>query len=279
MKILDGKLIKGQILEELKSEVDKLTIKPNLVVIQVGNNDASNIYINQKKKMAEYVEYEFSLLKYPEDVLEEELISKINELNGDKSVHAILVQMPLPKHLNSTNIQNAVSVLKDVDGLNDINAGRLFHNKDGLFPCTPLGVMEMLKRYNIDVAGLAAVVVGRSNLVGRPMAMMLTNNDATVTVCHSKTENLKKYTSVADLLVVAVGHASLITEDMVKDGAIVIDVGINRVNDKLCGDVDYDNVSKKASYITPVPGGVGQMTVAMLGVNVLSAYKKQMGDD
>lgn len=279
MKILDGKLIKGQILEELKSEVDKLTIKPNLVVIQVGNNDASNIYINQKKKMAEYVGYEFSLLKYPEDVLEEELISKINELNGDKSVHAILVQMPLPKHLNSTNIQNAVSVLKDVDGLNDINAGRLFHNKDGLFPCTPLGVMEMLKRYNIDVAGLAAVVVGRSNLVGRPMAMMLTNNDATVMVCHSKTENLKKYTSVADLLVVAVGHASLITEDMVKDGAIVIDVGINRVNDKLCGDVDYDNVSKKASYITPVPGGVGQMTVAMLGVNVLSAYKKQMGDD
>ena len=279
MKILDGKLIKGQILEELKSEVDKLTIKPNLVVIQVGNNDASNIYINQKKKMAEYVEYEFSLLKYPEDVLEEELISKINELNDDKSVHAILVQMPLPKHLNSTNIQNAVSVLKDVDGLNDINAGRLFHNKDGLFPCTPLGVMEMLKRYNIDVAGLAAVVVGRSNLVGRPMAMMLTNNDATVMVCHSKTENLKKYTSVADLLVVAVGHASLITEDMVKDGAIVIDVGINRVNDKLCGDVDYDNVSKKASYITPVPGGVGQMTVAMLGVNVLSAYKKQMGDD
>ena len=279
MKILDGKLIKGQILEELKSEVDKLTIKPNLVVIQVGNNDASNIYINQKKKMAEYVGYEFSLLKYPEDVLEEELISKINELNGDKSVHAILVQMPLPKHLNSTNIQNAVSVLKDVDGLNDINAGRLFHNKDGLFPCTPLGVMEMLKRYNIDVTGLAAVVVGRSNLVGRPMAMMLTNNDATVMVCHSKTENLKKYTSVADLLVVAVGHASLITEDMVKDGAIVIDVGINRVNDKLCGDVDYDNVSKKASYITPVPGGVGQMTVAMLGVNVLSAYKKQMGDD
>ena len=279
MKILDGKLIKGQILEELKSEVDKLTIKPNLVVIQVGNNDASNIYINQKKKMAEYVGYEFSLLKYPEDVLEEELISKINELNVDKGVHAILVQMPLPKHLNSTNIQNAVSVLKDVDGLNDINAGRLFHNKDGLFPCTPLGVMEMLKRYNIDVAGLAAVVVGRSNLVGRPMAMMLTNNDATVMVCHSKTENLKKYTSVADLLVVAVGHASLITEDMVKDGAIVIDVGINRVNDKLCGDVDYDNVSKKASYITPVPGGVGQMTVAMLGVNVLSAYKKQMGDD
>ncbi len=275
MKILDGRLIKGQILDELKSEVNKLAIKPNLVVIQVGNNESSNIYINQKKKMAEYVGYGFSLIKYPEDVLEDEILKKIDELNKDKSVHAILVQMPLPNHLNSTNIQNAVSVLKDVDGLNDRNAGRLFHNKDGLFPCTPLGVMEMLKRYNIDVTGKDAIVVGRSNLVGKPMATMLTNNDATVTVCHSKTENLKKYTTHADILVVAVGHANLVTADMVKDGATVIDVGINKVDGKLCGDVDYDNVSKKASYITPVPGGVGQMTVAMLGKNVLSAYKMQ----
>lgn len=278
MKILDGKLIKGQILEELKGEVDKLTIKPNLVVIQVGDNESSNIYINQKRKMAEYIGYNFSLIKYPEDVSEEELISKISELNVDKGVHAILVQMPLPNHLNSTNIQNAVSVLKDVDGLNDINAGRLFHKKDGLFPCTPLGVMELLKRYNINVTGKDAIVVGRSNLVGKPMATMLTNNDATVTVCHSKTENLKKYTTHADILVVAVGHANLITADMVKDGAIVIDVGINKVDGKLCGDVDFENVSKKVSYITPVPGGVGQMTVAMLAKNVLSAYKLQMRD-
>lgn len=279
MIILDGKLIKGQILDEIKKEVENFSIKPSLVVIQVGDNESSNIYINQKKKMAEYVGYNFSLIKYPEDVSEEELISKINELNNDMSVHAILVQMPLPNHLNSTNIQNAVSVLKDVDGLNDINAGRLFHKKDGLFPCTPLGVMELLKRYNIDVTGKDAIVVGRSNLVGKPMATMLTNNDATVTVCHSKTENLKKYTTHADILVVAVGHANLITADMVKDGAIVIDVGINKVDGKLCGDVDFENISKKAAYITPVPGGVGQMTVAMLGKNILSAYKKQKGDN
>ncbi len=278
MKILDGKLIKGQILEELKGEVDKLTIKPNLVVIQVGDNDASNIYINQKRKMAEYIGYNFSLLRFPLEVSEEEILNEIDKLNNDNSVHAILVQMPLPGHLNAAKIQNAIAVLKDVDGLNDINAGRLFHKKDGLFPCTPLGVMELLKRYNINVSGMNAVVVGRSNLVGKPMATMLTNHDATVTLCHSKTIDLKKHTSMADILVVAVGKAGLITEDMVKEDAIVIDVGINRVNGKLYGDVDFDNVSKKVSYITPVPGGVGQMTVAMLAKNVLSAYKLQMRD-
>ena len=278
MKILDGKLIKGQILEELKSEVNKLTIKPNLVVIQVGDNDASNIYISQKRKMAEYVGYDFSLLKFPLEVSEEEILNEISKLNNDNSVHAILVQMPLPDNLNTSKIQNAITVLKDVDGLNDINAGRLFHKKDGLFPCTPLGVMELLKRYNVNVTGKDAIVVGRSNLVGKPMATMLTNNDATVTVCHSKTENLKKYTTHADILVVAVGHANLITADMVKEDAIVIDVGINKVDGKLCGDVDFENVSKKVSYITPVPGGVGQMTVAMLARNVLSAYKLQMRD-
>ena len=278
MKILDGKLIKGQILDELKSEVSRLSIKPKLVVIQVGDIDASNIYINQKRKMAEYVGYDFSLLKFPLDVKEEEILNEIDRLNHDNSVHAILVQMPLPMHLDAHKIQNAISVLKDVDGLSDVNAGVLFHNKKSLFPCTPLGVMELLKRYNINVTGKDAIVVGRSNLVGKPMAMMLTNNDATVTLCHSKTENLKKYTIHADILVVAVGHPNLITEDMVKEDAIVIDVGINRVNGKLCGDVDFDNVSKKTSYITPVPGGIGQMTVAMLGKNVLLAYKMQMED-
>ena len=278
MKILDGKLIKGQILDELKNEVSKLSIKPKLVVIQVGDIDASNIYINQKRKMAEYIGYGFALLKFSLDVKEEEILNEINRLNNDKSVHAILVQMPLPMHLDAYKIQNAISVLKDVDGLSDVNAGVLFHNKKSLFPCTPLGVMELLNRYNINVSGKHAVVVGRSNLVGKPMAMMLTNSDATVTVCHSKTLDLKKYTSIADILVVAVGHPNLITEDMVKKDAIIIDIGINRVNGKLCGDVDFDNVSKKASYITPVPGGIGQMTVAMLGKNVLLAYKMQMED-
>ena len=278
MKILDGKLIKGQILDEVKREVEKFSTKPSLVVIQVGDNEASNIYINQKRRMAEYVGYDFSLIKYSNSVKEEEILNKIDELNNDKNVNGILVQMPLPDGLDSKRIQNAISYLKDVDGLSDINAGALFHNKKSLFPCTPLGVMELLKRYNIDVSGKDTVVVGRSNLVGKPMAMMLTNNNATVTLCHSKTVNLKKYTSNADILVVAVGHANLITSDMVKDEAIVIDIGINRVNNKLCGDVDYDNVSKKASYITPVPGGIGQMTVAMLAKNVLSAYKMQMED-
>ena len=187
----------------------------------------------------------------------------------------MLVQLPLPDHLDKGKIQNAILDFKDVDGLSDISAGMLFHNKDCLFPCTPYGVMELLKRYNISVSGLNAVVVGRSHLVGKPMATMLTNSDATVTLCHSKTKNLGEITKRADLLVVAVGCPGLITADMVKDDAIVVDVGINKVNDKLCGDVLYDEVSKKASYITPVPGGVGQMTVAMIGINLLTVYKMQ----
>lgn len=278
MKKLDGKIIKSQILDELKDEVSLLSKKPNFVVIQVGNNEASNIYINQKRKMAEYIGYEFSLLKFDENINEEVLLNEINKLNNDSNVNGILVQMPLPSHIDTNKVQNAVNPLKDIDGLSDINSGILFHNKKTLFPCTPLGVMELLKRYNISVSGLNAVVVGRSNLVGRPMSMMLTNNDATVTICHSKTKNLKEYTSKADLLVVAVGSPKLITEDMVKDNAIIVDVGINRTNDGLCGDVDFDNVSKKVSYITPVPGGVGQMTVAMLASNILKAYKIQKGE-
>lgn len=275
MKILDGKIIKSQILDELREKVNKLEDKPNFVVIQVGNNEASNIYIKQKMKMAEYIGYGSKLLKFDSDVSEEYLINEINKLNMDKNVHGILVQMPLPGHIDTNKIQNAVFSLKDIDGLSDINTGILCHNKDSLFSCTPLGVMELLKRYNINLSGMNAVVVGRSNLVGRPMAMMLTNADATVTLCHSKTKNLSEYTKKADLLVVAVGHPKLITEDMVKDGAIVVDVGINRTSDGLCGDVDFDNVSKKVSYITPVPGGVGQMTVAMLASNILKAYLLQ----
>lgn len=278
MKILDGKIIKGQILDELKEEVDKLIDKPNFVVIQVGNNEASNIYIKQKMKMAEYIGYGAKLLKFDEDISEEYLLKKIDELNRDSNIHGILVQMPLPSHINTNKIQNAVLPIKDIDGLSDINTGILCHNKNSLFSCTPLGVMELLKRYNISVKGLNATVIGRSNLVGKPMAMMLTNEDATVTLCHSKTKDLKKYTQDADLLVVAVGHPKLITADMVKENVIIIDVGINRTSDGLCGDVDYENVSKKASYITPVPGGVGQMTVAMLGSNILKAYKIQKGE-
>ena len=275
MEILDGKIIKGQVLDELRDKVSKLSVKPCFVVIQVGNNEVSNIYIRNKKKMAEYVGYNFYLEKFAEDISEDDLVLEIEKLNNNSMVHGMLVQMPLPEHINAGRVQNAVSPIKDIDGLHDINAGVLFHNKNTLFPCTPLGVMELLKRYNISVGGMNAVVVGRSNLVGKPMAMMLTNADATVTICHSKTKNLGEITKNAQLLVVAVGSPKLITADMVKEDAIVIDVGINQTDNGLCGDVDFDNVSKKVSYITPVPGGVGQMTTAMLAYNVFEAYKMQ----
>ncbi len=275
MKIIDGKKIKKEILDELKEEVSKLKDKPNFVVIQVGNNEASNVYIKQKAKMAEYIGYGYTHMKLDEDITEKELLAKIDKLNKDKNIHGILVQMPLPNHIDTNTIQNAVLPEKDVDGLSDMNAGKLFHGKDALFSCTPYGVMELLKRYKIKLEGAHAVVVGRSNLVGKPMATMLTNAGATVTLCHSKTKELAKQTKKADILVVTVGKPKLITADMVRKGTVVIDVGINRLADGLCGDVDYENVAKKCSYITPVPGGVGPMTVAMLGSNVLKAYKMQ----
>ena len=275
MKLIDGKKIKKEILDELKVEVSKLTDKPNFVVIQVGNNEASNVYIKQKAKMAEYIGYGYKHLKLSEDITEADLLTEIDKLNKDKNIHGILVQMPLPNHIDTNKIQNAVIPEKDVDGLSDMNAGMLFHGKDSLYSCTPYGVMELLKRYHIPVEGKHAVVVGRSNLVGKPMSIMLTNAGATVTLCHSKTINLAKYTKKADILIVTVGKPKLITADMVRHGTVVIDVGINRLDSGLCGDVDFDNVAKKASYITPVPGGVGPMTVAMLGENVLKAYKIQ----
>ena len=278
MKILDGRIIKEQILNELKDNVDRLNIKPSFVVIQVGNNEVSNIYIRQKAKMAEYVGYNFYLEKFDEDISEDALIKEIERLNNDSMINGILVQMPLPDHIDASRVQNAVVPLKDIDGLHDLNAGLLFHKKNTLFPCTPLGVMELLKRYNISLSGVDTVVVGRSNLVGKPMSMMLTNADATVTLCHSKTKNLGEITRKADLLVVAVGSPKLIKADMVKDGAVVIDIGVNRVDNVTCGDVDFDNVKEKVSCITPVPGGVGQMTVAMLAHNVLEAYKMQKGN-
>ena len=270
--ILDGKKVKEDILNELKVEVSNLSIKPHFVVIQVGNNEASNVYIKQKEKMAEYIGYKFTHLKYNADITEIELLNKIDELNNDNNICGILVQMPLPNHLDTYKIQNAINKEKDIDGLTDYNTGKLFHKQDALYSCTPLGVMELLKRYNISVSGKHAVVVGRSNLVGKPMSVMLTNENATVTLCHSKTKDLASYTCTADILIVCVGYPLLITSDMVKDGAVVIDVGINRVESGLCGDVDFDNVKEKASYITPVPGGVGPMTIAMLAKNILKSY-------
>ena len=225
--------------------------------------------------MAEYVGYGYKHLKLAEDITEKDLLNEIDILNKDKNVHGILVQMPLPEQIDANKVQNAVLPEKDVDGLCDMNAGKLFHNKDALFSCTPYGVMEILKRYNISIEGRHAVIVGRSNLVGKPMSVMLTNAGATVTLCHSKTKDLMMHTKMADILIVCVGKPKMITSEMVSEGTIVIDVGINRLADGLCGVVDYENVANKCSYITPVPGGVWPMTVAMLGQNVLKAYQMQ----
>lgn len=277
--IIDGKEIKKQILDELKEEVSKLEIKPSLVVIQVGDNDASNVYIKQKAKMADYVGYDYKHIKLSEDITTEEVIEIIDGLNNDKKINGVMVQMPLPNHIDTEIVQNAVIPSKDVDGLSDFNAGLLFHNKDALYSCTPYGVMELLKRYKIQVEGRHVVVVGRSNLVGKPMSMMLTNAGATVTLCHSKTVDLSKYTKDADILISCVGKANFITADMVKEDSVVIDVGITRSESGLCGDVKFDEVASKTKYITPVPGGVGPMTVAMLGSNVLKAYYMQQKEE
>lgn len=273
--ILDGKKVKNIILDELKNEVSNLSIKPKLVVVQVGNNEASNVYIKQKGNMCNYIGYEYEHIKLDENTSQDEMLKIIDKLNNDLNVNGILVQLPLPNHIDSKVIVNSISPLKDVDGLTDLNNGMLFHNKDSLYSCTPYGVMELLSRYNISVSKKHVVIVGRSDLVGKPMAMMMLNGDATVTVCHSKTNNLSEITRMADILVVAVGIPNFITGDMVSDNTIVIDVGISRTVSGLCGDVDFDSVVEKCSYITPVPGGVGPMTVAMLAKNVFKAYKKQ----
>lgn len=273
LKLLDGKVVKTMALEGLKKLVNEIERPLGLTVIQVGDNASSNIYIKQKRKMAEFLGFNFNHIKLEDDVTLEEILKIIDELNNDEKVDGILVQMPVPEHLDSKVIQNAINPLKDVDGLTDINMGKLVHKKECLVPCTALGIMELLNYYNISVTSKNVVVVGRSDLVGRPVAELLINSSATVTLCHSKTKDLASITRGADILIVAVGKSRLITKDMVKDGAVVIDVGINKLEDgSLCGDVNFENVKDKCSYITPVPGGVGQMTVLELGFNTYKAY-------
>jgi len=272
---MDGKKLKKQKLEILKEKVKKLDKTLGLRVIQVGEDPASTKYVNQKEKMAISLGYDFEHIKKEQDITEEELLSIIDELNNQDDINGILVQMPLPKHINASTVQNRISPLKDVDGLTDINSGLLMHNKDCLVPCTPMGIISLLTEYNIEIEGKTAVVIGRSDLVGKPMSNLLLNNNATVITCHSKTQNLKQYTTQADILIVAAGKPNFITEDMVKENAVVIDVGIHVIDGKICGDVKYDEVAPKCSYITPVPGGVGQMTVAELGENVYKAYQLQ----
>lgn len=276
--ILDGKKIKNQILDELKEEVSKLSVKPKLVVIQVGDNEASNVYIKQKNNMCNYIGYDFLHIRLDNEATTNNLLELIDELNNDNGVSGILVQLPLPDGIDSNIVVNAISPLKDVDGLTDINIGKLCHKKSAIYSCTPYGVMEILDRYNIDVSSKNVVIVGRSDLVGKPMSLMMLNKDATVTICHSKTKNLSDYTKKADILIVATGKPKFITSDMVSDGAVVIDVGISRTVNGLCGDVDFDNLINKVKYITPVPGGVGPMTVAMLAKNILKSYNMQKGN-
>ena len=274
--LLDGKALSNKIKEEIKLKTKNFLIKPTLAVIQIGNDEASNIYIKMKSKACENVGINFIHEKFSSSASEQEVINKIIEFNNDSYVNGILIQLPLPKKFDTYKLLNLINKNKDVDGLTDINMGLLFKDNNNLIPCTPQGIIKLLEEYNIDLVGKHAVVVGKSNLVGKPMAMLLLQKGATVTICHSKTVDLKQYTKQADILICAVGKKDLITKDMVKENAVVVDVGMNRVDGKLYGDVDFENVKDIASFITPVPGGVGPMTVAMLLFNVLKNYEKNL---
>lgn len=274
--IIDGKLVSTELKNALKKQIETYKIKPKLVVIQVGNNEASNVYIKQKIKCADAIGAICVHEKLDENITTSELINLINSLNQDESVNGMIVQLPLPKHIDEYAVLNTIIPSKDVDGLTEINAGKLACSKPGLISCTPNGVIKLLKYYNIEIEGKKVVIVGRSNLVGKPLINLFLMENATVTCCHSKTVDLKHFTLDADILVVAAGKPKLINADMVKEGAVVIDVGINRLETGLCGDVDFENVSKKASYITPVPGGVGAMTVAMLYNNLVETTIKTL---
>ena len=277
--IMDGKSLKGEILSDLAEEVKALDKVPTLCVIQVGDDEASNVYINQKRKMCNDIGYNFIHEKYDDSITEDELLKNIERFNSNDNIDAILVQMPLPSGINEKSIQNAVNKYKDVDGLNDSNIVDLISGKSSLYPCTACGVISLLDKYGVTLEGSNVVIVGRSSLVGMPLFHMLENRNATVTLCHSKTGNLQSITKNADIIISATGVKGLIKEDMVKNNAVVVDVGITRENGKLYGDVDFDSVSKKASLITPVPGGVGPMTIASLAQNVLKAYKMQKRND
>ena len=277
--IMDGKSLKGEILSGLAEEVKALDKVPTLCVIQVGDDEASNVYINQKRKMCNDIGYNFIHEKYDDSITEDELLKNIERFNSNDNIDAILVQMPLPSGINEKSIQNAVNKYKDVDGLNDSNIVDLISGKSSLYPCTACGVISLLDKYGVILEGSNVVIVGRSSLVGMPLFHMLENRNATVTLCHSNTRNLQSITKNADIIISATGVKGLIKEDMVNNNAVVVDVGITRENGKLYGDVDFDSVSKKASLITPVPGGVGPMTIASLAQNVLKAYKMQKRND
>lgn len=275
--IIDGTTASLTLKKKIANEIKQKNLKPCLAVIQVGDNKASDIYVRNKNKACDMVGIKFINIKLPDTISEDLIISEIERLNLDDSVNGILVQLPLPPCFDEGRIINAISPVKDVDGLTYPNVGNLVLENECLVSCTPMGVMELLDMYNVSLKGKNVCIVGRSNLVGKPLIQLLLARDATVSICHSKSLDIKSYTKMADVLIVAAGHPNLITKDMVKEGAIVIDVGINKENDSLVGDVSFDEVRKKASLITPVPGGVGPMTVASLLKNVVKAYKFQNG--
>ena len=268
--ILDGKKLRDKIFEGLKTKIEGMAVKPSLAVILAGDDPSSEIYVNNKKKCAEKLGINSIVITYPSSVTETELLSKIEELNNDKNITAILVQLPLPAHIDKFKIIDAIAPQKDVDGLTTYNGGKLFAGeKPYVYPCTPKGILLLLDEYGIEIAGKHAVVIGRSNLVGKPVAQMLLNRNATVTMCHSKTKKLSDITKTADILISAVGK-KVVGENMLKNNCVVIDVGILRdENGKISGDVDFEKVSKTASYISPVPGGVGPMTIASLMLNTV----------
>ena len=270
--LIDGKLISTQIKDELKEKVIKNNLNATLAVIQVGDDPASSVYVGNKKKACAYIGLGSKSFELPEETTEEELLNLIDELNNDENIHGILVQLPVPKHINEKKIINRISPSKDVDGFHPESVGNLVIGQDGFASCTPAGIIELLKRSNVEIAGKECVVIGRSNIVGKPMALLLLKENGTVTIAHSKTRNLKEVCKRADILVVAVGKPKMITSDYIKEGAVVIDVGIHRMeNGKLCGDVDFDDCEPHTSAITPVPGGVGPMTIAMLMNNCVKA--------
>ncbi len=275
-QILDGKKLRDKILEDLRIKLEKFSVKPTLVVILVGENPASKIYVNNKKKTAEKLGINSEVINYPSNISETELLEKIDELNNNKSVTAILVQLPLPEHISKENVMNKILPEKDVDGFTPYNFGKLFSGEvPTVYPCTPKGILLLLDEYGIDPAGQHVVIVGRSNIVGRPLSQMMLNRNATVTVCHSKTKNLEQIIKTADILISAVGK-NIIEGKMLKSDCVVVDVGIFKdENGKTRGDVDFESASQIASYISPVPGGVGPMTIASLMLNTVELFEKQ----
>ena len=280
MQIIDGKKVSAEVKEEVRQQTLKLKethgITPGLAVVIVGDDPASRVYVNNKKKACELVGFKSEEYALPAETTQQELLNLVETLNNKDDINGILVQLPLPKHLDDKAVIASINPKKDVDAFHAVNVGKIMLGEYDFLPCTPAGVMEMLHSYNIEVSGKNCVVIGRSNIVGKPMAMLLLHENGTVTICHSRTKNLAEVTKQADILVAAVGRPKFVTADMVKDGAVVIDVGMDRdENGKLCGDVDFENVKDKCSYITPVPGGVGPMTIATLMKNTLKAAKIQ----